>query len=147
MRLKCDAIILLPLWKGLKSSCSNFITPTGGNFISGVNISQLYFHPRAKMVCERVWCKSAFKWGKTMLESPHISCDVSWLLGDFPFSISFKPQSSFDWQYHAHSWLVKSNTTLWRDLIYQMSRTILLLLWPDGSDKATGNWSYLLIVI
>ena len=44
-RWKFDAIIHLPLCKGVTISCYNIITPRGRKFIAGVNISQLYFHP------------------------------------------------------------------------------------------------------
>ena len=44
-RSKFDAIIHLPLCKGVTIPCYNIITPRGRKFIAGVNISQLYFHP------------------------------------------------------------------------------------------------------
>ena len=48
--MKTHVIICLPLCKEVKISCCNIITLTGGNFMAGVNISQLYFQPMAVVI-------------------------------------------------------------------------------------------------
>ena len=48
--VKLDAIIHLPLCKGVTISCYNIITHRGIKFIAGVNISQFIFSPRGGYV-------------------------------------------------------------------------------------------------